>query len=242
VADSRWLTFGATFRMRILGIIALSIVLLIGGTFVLWPTYAYRYRITLEVEVDGAIKNGSSVLEVTRRWDPVPGRPITHYSTAAMGEAVFVDLGTVGNLFLLLTNEGRNNPEQLGAQTFHFDPTDTNDVSEQRRRVDALTAKRATAELRPDQLPMLVTFANLHDASTARVVRPSEFEQVFGAGVHLHRAWIEMTSDPITSGIESKLPRWEKPLPWLTSLGGGTYIERSGDPFRTNKGMFKRGL
>lgn len=105
----------------------------------------------------------------------------------------------------------------------------------------ALTGKRATAELRPDQLPMLVTFANLHDPSTARVVQPNEFEQVFGSGVHFHRASIEMTNDPITRGIESNLPWWDRPLPWLTPLGGGMYIVRLGDPFRINKGMFKKG-
>ena len=227
--------------MRTFGIIMLCIMAVIGGGIVLWPTYTYRYCVTLDVEVDHAIKTGSSVIEVTRRWDPVPGRPISHYSTSAKGEAVFVDLGSSGNLFLVLTN-GKENPEQLGAQTFHFDLTDTNDVSEQRRRADALTEKHAIADLRPDQLPMLVTFANLDDASTARVVRPGEFEQVFGEGVRFHRAWIAMTSDPITRGIESKLPWWNKPLPWLTSLGNGIYVEKPTDPFRINKEMFRKGF
>jgi hypothetical protein len=195
--------------MRTLGIIALCVALLIGGGIVWWqltyPTISYRYRITLEVDVDGAIKTGSSVIEVTSWWDPTPGRPISHYSTAARGEAVYVDLGRAGNLFLLLTN-GKNNPEQLGAQTFHFDPTDSIDAIEQRRRADALTAKRATAELRPDQLPMLVSFTDLNDPKTARVVRPNELAQVLGPGVHLRRAWLEMTSEPVIRGIENKLP------------------------------------
>lgn len=90
--------------MRTLGIIGLCILAVIGGAIVFWPTYSYRYRITVEVEVDGTLKQGSSVIEVTKRWDPTPGRPISHYSTAAKGEAVFVDLGSARNLFLVLTN------------------------------------------------------------------------------------------------------------------------------------------
>ena len=174
--------------MRAFGKIVGVIALLIGGGYVWWqstyPTYVYRYRITLEVEVDGAIKTGSSVIEVTRRWDPVPGRPISHYSTAAKGEAVYVDLGRAGNLFLLLTDESRKNPQQLGAQAFHFDPIDTPDPIEQRRRAEALTAKRATAELQPNQLPLLVTFADLNDPKTARVVGPGGVR----AGVRYRRA------------------------------------------------------
>jgi hypothetical protein len=213
--------------MRTLGIILGSIALLIVGVIVWWqityPTFTYRYRITLEVEVDGAIKTGSSVIEVMRRWDPVPGRPISHYSTAASGEAVFVDLGRAGNVFLLLTNEPHKSPEVLGAKLFHFDPTDMIDAAEQRRRADALTAKRATAELPPDQLPMLVTFTDLNDPKSARVVRPGEFEQVFGPDVHFRRAFVEMVpagtwpfsalgwprdwaGEPVTRGIEKKLP------------------------------------
>jgi hypothetical protein len=223
-----------------IGVIVAGITLLI-ATYELGYTYRYRYRLAIEVDVDGQVKSGSSVIQVTRRLDPVPGRPWGHYSTAAIGEAVFVDLGPRGNLFVLLTNEGSKSPELLGARTFHFDPTDTTDTAEQQRRAKVLTAERAQAELRPDQLPLLVTFANLDDPATARVVQPDEFAQVFGAGVRLRRAWVEMTSDPVTRGIEKALPWWNKPLPWLKPLEGGVYVDTRSDPFRINKEQFKKG-
>jgi hypothetical protein len=202
-----------------LGVVVAGVALLV-AIYELGYTYRY-YRLAIEVDVDEQVKSGSSVIQVTRRLDPVPGRPWGHYSTAAIGEAVFVDLGPRGNLFVLLTDEGIKSPEVLGARTFHFDPTDTTDTAEQQRRAKALTAERAQAELRPDQLPLLVTFANLDDPATARVVRPDEFAQVFGAGVRLRRAWVEMTSDPVTRGIEKKLP-------WLRDFKG--YLGGAFDP------------
>jgi len=66
------------------------------------------------------------------------------------------------------------------------------------------------AELRADQLPLLVTFTDLDDPKGARVVPPNNLPRAFGPfgpGVRLMRAWIEMTSDPLTRGIERKLPR-----------------------------------
>ena len=38
------------------------------------------------------------------------------------------------------------------------------------------------------------------------MVHPDQFEQVFGPDVHFKRTWIEMTTDPVTRGIEKKMP------------------------------------
>jgi hypothetical protein len=56
-----------------------------------------------------------------------------------------------------------------------------------------------------DLIPAFVTFAIPNDPATARVVLPSEFPAVFGPGVRLRDAGIEMTNDPVTRGIEKKL-------------------------------------
>lgn len=232
--------------MRTLGIIALCVVLLIGGA-VVWaqisyPTYFYRYRITLEVEVDGAIKTGTSVIEVRRRWDPVPGRPISHYSSAVSGEAVFVDIGQAGNLFMLLTDEPNKSPDVLAAKVFHFDATDATDPVEQSRRAHQLMAAHANAKLRAEQLPMLVTFSDLNDANSARIVRPTEFERSFGSAVHLVGAWITMTDEPATKGIEKKLLWWDQPQTWLKPIGNGVYADtRPTGALRINKEQFKKG-
>ena len=48
--------------------IALSIALVVGGSLTMcklaYPTYTYRYKMTINVEADGKLYSGSSVIEV----------------------------------------------------------------------------------------------------------------------------------------------------------------------------------
>ena len=55
-------------------------------------------------------------------------------------------------------------------------------------------------------MPTFVTFADLNDPKTARVVSPKDFEGVFGPGVQLKRVEIEMTRERITRGIDRRIP------------------------------------
>jgi hypothetical protein len=204
-------------------------------------TYTYRYRLAIDLDVDGQNRSGSSVIEVTRRLEPVPGRPWNHYSTSARGDAVFVDLGSGRNLVVLLIDEPGRSPETLAAKAFHFDPSELADKGDQERRIRELTARRAKADLRDDQLPTLITFAKLDDPQTARAVSPRELPSVFGPRVRYLRAWVEMTDDPAIPDINRHLPWWDKPLPWLTPIFGGVYVdERPPNMFRINKVNFRR--
>ena len=94
--------------VRILLYIALGIVALIVGAVLFYkgvfPTYSYRYSMTVEVTVDGVVHSGSSVIEVDLVKQP---RIIT--DTPAVlpkvhGEAVFVDLGKGRNVIALLAS------------------------------------------------------------------------------------------------------------------------------------------
>ena len=53
-----------------LGVIVAGIALLV-AIYELGYTYRYRYRLAIEVDVDEQVKSGSSVIQVTRRLDPV---------------------------------------------------------------------------------------------------------------------------------------------------------------------------
>lgn len=68
-------------------------------------------------------------------------------------------------------------------------------------------------------MPTFVTFNDLSDPKSARVVRPAKFPQVFGGHLSLPRVTIEMTSDLVTQGIAKKLSWWGKPLPWVKPTG-----------------------
>jgi hypothetical protein len=197
-----------SFRMRWISIV---VIVLLSSPFLwfasgffyeTWNTYTHRYRLSIEVETPGGIKIGSSIIQisVTGKADWILQSPGAY--TGAKGEAVFIDLGN-----------GRNVIATLG-----FGPTGANTdmltdlAAEAFGRNQAFWYKQAPswegrAELHGDLIPTLVTFANPADPSTLRVVKPDEFEVVFGPGYRFKGAWIEMTKDSVTRvGIEEKLP------------------------------------
>ena len=205
--------------MRTFGIIVLCVVLVIGGG-VAWckrayPTYTYRYRMTVEVMVDGAIRSGSSVIEVQIHTQPnLLANPTI--VPKVRGEAVFVDLGGGRNVIALLAS-GRNgndvdSPYRLVPQLFRISYEDSD--------LPKLAGLRGHLDVPEKLLPTLVTFTDLNDPKSARVVQPAEFAQVFGPGVRFQRAWIEMTSDSISSGIKEKFP-------WIGNYAIETEFERT---------------
>ncbi|MBX9776150.1 MAG: hypothetical protein K2Y71_17355 [Xanthobacteraceae bacterium] len=225
--------------------------LLVGG-FLAWillfPIYTARFRLTVEVETPDGLKSGSSVIETTIRDVKVGLPEMVGLRYGANGEAVFVDLGQGRNLFGLLAF-GPNGQDQDRLNRLvraALAPGQSRDWREEANL-------RGSGELPPDYVPTLVTFADLKDPRTARVVSPQEFESVFGPGVRFRRAWIEtvragiwplnlfgVTGMPITQGIE-------RMLPWLRShtgyLAGGRHDASWSRPARNLTGNeFIKGL
>lgn len=54
--------------------------------------------------------------------------------------------------------------------------------------------------------PMLVTFGDLGDPTSVARVDPDDLAASFGEGVSLKRVTVELTDDPVTKGIEERLP------------------------------------
>jgi hypothetical protein len=188
--------------MNRLGIIALTAV----GVFALYnlsyPTYSCRYRMTVNVEVDGQMRPGSSVIEfsATKQMRFLPD--VIPIRFDAEGEAVFVDLGGQRSLVALLQageyGQDGDFPVRLVPKHFRWQNTENQFAS--------LPKLRGKWELPSNELPTLVTFADAHNSATLRVVRPDQLEQVFGPGVRLGGVVIEMTTDAVTRGLEARLP------------------------------------
>ena len=53
--------------------------------------------------------------------------------------------------------------------------------------------------------PMLVTFGDLADPTSVAEVDPDDLAATFGEGVKLKRITVELTDDPVTTGIEERL-------------------------------------
>ena len=191
--------------MRTSSIIVLCIVIVIGGGIawckLAYPTYSYRYRMTVEVFVDGAVRSGSSVIEVQIHTQPnLLANP--KVVPEVLGEAVFVDLGDGRNVIALLAS-GTNGanvdyPSRLIPSLF--------DLTYDDRGLGELAQLRGSQNLLEKNMPTLVTFADLTDPKSARIVQPLEFRKTFGPGVQFKRVGVELTDDAVTSGIEGKIP------------------------------------
>lgn len=204
----------------------------------LFPVYTTRFRLTVEVETPQGLKSGSSVIETSIRDVKVGFRGLTY---GARGDAVFVDLGQGRHVIALLafgpTGQDQDRLSRVVRAAL---------APGQQRHWTEESSLRGKGDLPPDYIPTLVTFTDLNDPKTARVVPPQEFESAFGPGVRFKRAWIEtvsvgiwplnllgITGEPITRGIEQKLPWWKGPgrpasdarRAWLAGQTAGPSIE-----------------
>jgi hypothetical protein len=191
-----------TRLMRILGIIAGVVILIAGSAWlavtIAYPDYVYRYRLTVELEDDGKIKTGSGVMEIHNQTQPkFAGIPVF---ARGIGDAIFIDLGAKGHIIATLAFGPKgtipDRLETLVPKTFGLTFND----------LGRLSTLSGSQELTGEDVPTLVTFADLNDFGSARIVRPEELPKVLGEGVRFHRAYLEITRDPVTRGIEAKLP------------------------------------
>lgn len=166
-----------------------------------YPTYTCRYRMTVNVEVNGKLRSGSSVIEfrISKQMPFLPS--VNPIRFRAVGEAVYVDLDGQRGLVALLksgefaTDEGF--PLRVVPAHFSIDMD---------RQLASLPRLRGKWELPAKEFPTLVTFSDANRSASLKIVHPDLLEQAFGAGVRLRGIFIEMTTDPVTHGLASRLP------------------------------------
>jgi hypothetical protein len=198
--------------MKRLGIVAALIIISVLAFYKLaYPTYTYRYRMTVNVEVDGQVRSGSSVIEVRVSKQPVFLPGVNPVEQIEHGEAVFVDLGAGRNVTALLASGtyAEKTGHAITLVPTHFKLNLSDD-----RQLASLSTLRGRWELAADDLPALVTFSDPTNPATARLVRADQLEQIFGPGVRWRGVVVEMTTDAVTRSIESKLP-------WVTKMTSG---------------------
>ena len=170
----------------------------------------HKYRLTVEVVTPDGIKSASGVMAV---------HPDRSYSrggrTQAKGDAVLVDLGGGKNLVALLAHiDGTVDLDGMNYVALRAFRATGRDVSfnEMSRLTGAVPVTGAL-------IPVLVSFADLGNPGSARMVPPTDPAAVLGDGFRLHGISAEpvpnglwpldfggVLGEPVTRGILAKLP------------------------------------
>ena len=184
----------------------------------------YRFRLTVEVETPAGLKTGSTVIEVETDVAgeyaiPTPGR-VEH---RMRGQAAAVDLGDGQVLFALLQSE--ESFDWAATIMFQLSPSFSGenaflasyDAMLKRRSAIRVPRHWGSGLLRGHSAyPMLMTFEDIQDPASAVKVDPDDLAARFGEGVRLKQITVQMTDDPVSTGIE----RW---LPWLDDFRRKTF-------------------
>jgi hypothetical protein len=234
-----WKSMEGKFVKKILSI---AVIVILAGTFFV-PDYfiptTRSYRITVEIETPEGIKTGSAVRRLVAKKTYHMGFASEVITSRVHGEAVPVDLGERGVVFLLATSVGVKS-------VFHDGKSMRPDQELAFYRGLKVGDK---AELKTG-LPTFVMFTDMDDPKSVRLVKGyrfnvktqkqdqvDDFEELLGKGVRLKSVTVEITNDDVTWEIEN----W---LPWLNGLNGhylhGGMTSRKA-PLGLHAGNFKTG-
>jgi hypothetical protein len=194
---------------------------------------SYRFRMTVEADTPQGPRTGSSVMEVVaERQDKfVPeARPLV---SGLKGEAVTVDTPS-GPIFVLLKLP-HGDKTYLQAVTFALAPDLRQGGWEPFWKAMGRLGGwfgSAKGELPREDWPVMVRFRDLNDPKTVEKVDPDV--------VSVKRILLETTSDRVTTGVEKKLPWFERLAASGARLDGDNSIAVLANP-ATAAGNFAPG-
>jgi hypothetical protein len=200
--------------LKTLGIWAAIGLAFYGLYLFMFPTYTFRYSLTVHVNVDGKIVSGTTVREL-RRWRQVVtfGFP---YGSSLDGEAAVVDLGKRGILFATLyganisDTSGFMLPEWAFQRTLKLPQNYTASDGDQRVELwKQLSRLRACSDLILEEWPLLARFGDLTVPASVQSVDPNNLSASFGSGVSPNAIKICLVDDPPSRLVDKLLP-WNR--------------------------------
>jgi hypothetical protein len=201
--------------------ILLGVVVAVYAVYKLnFPTYSYRYRLQLAVELDGKVHTGSSVIEV--RWDCGPHvAGLAQCSPSLGGQATVVNLGPRGVVVATLFSGENISPVPDGAVDavwFCANAFGNQSTTAELPKLPGLVGRRPLA---PNNFPRLVWFSNPTDPKSARKVTIGNVASILDPTARFIEAYVEITRDPMVVDIAKTLP-W---YPAMLEAQKGIYSE-----------------
>ena len=189
--------------LRVLKPISILLLTVLVGYFLwqrIYPSAMWRYRLTVTVEANGQTYSGSGVYEAAEWRVPRYLPEVRTRETGIRGEAIFIDLDG-SNLVITLTSARRYRDASVGLSELSQKAFLTGNPKLDFTSLPALLNTKIS--IPPDWLPVLVTFENVEDPRSYRIVPP--IGSPFFPGKVIS-ASVEFTDDPVTTGIENELP------------------------------------
>jgi hypothetical protein len=136
----------------------------------------------------------------------------------ATGEAVYVDLGKGARpiVAVMVPRVPRRRTLEWGEGTLCCNSMVSLARSQKKTRIGIMrrvARLRGPRRLTADDLPDLVAFADINDPKSVLAIDPHDLPAALGRDVKWNSITVEVTNEPVTTGIERKLP-------WLKSLQG----------------------
>jgi hypothetical protein len=203
---------------------------------------SYRYKLTLAVNTPDGIRRASSVVEVVF-WDvSIPDRGVMH---KLYGEALYLDLGPRARpMIALLTSylhpkHSEDYPNYIAFENSIRWTRDAgpghNILAELYGRpspdfldnVARISRMRGPHKIAPSDLPDLVTFRDVGDPKSVVLIDPNNLQAILGSDITWHEMTLEMTDEPITTGITTKLTWLPTYADTNLKLDGSKYEDKS---------------
>ena len=202
-----------------LTVFALAIVATACGPSV--PTFPYK--LTATVDTPESVRQESTVVELKNFYES--GVLGTGLESRAKGEAIPVDLGRRGTLFILLTSP--DDPSLVFGMPFAallpVQPDDRGTSEALANNYRTLAKVTGVGTLPREVYPQFVRFRDVRDPKSVEEVVPGDLAAAFGDGVRLRDIRVQITDDRRTDG------RMDDLLPWLCNYHGKMFDGRMKD-------------
>ena len=205
---------------------------LLGVWMYFFPSYSWHQKMTVEVEVDGQVYSGSSVVEMTVDGirEPMQFANVARH-LGLQGEATVVQLPGDHYLFALLTYDA-----YLTGKVFH-DLVGGVVTQPEKGWASRIGDVQEVRPIDHKDYPLLVTFTDVTDPKTVKKVDPENLAAIFGPGVSLKKITLEITDGDVTEGkIESVLGWWCDLRKKRARLNGSTSIGIADNELSNNLG------